>query len=338
MDILQIIYLAVIIISIIASGFFSMTETAYASMNKYRVQGLSEDGKRSAKAALWLNRRFDSTLIAILIGNNAVNVAVSFLATALFIAWMPESVSVTWSSLIATAVTTILVYIFGETLPKQVGKKMPTRIAMGTSYLLIAIFILLFPLTIIFYGLSRLAQLMFRGKKEPELTEQDFNDILDNNEDAGVLEENETDIIQNTFDFTDTAVKDVFTPRQKMTMINMKGMTNDALVRKLMGINYSRIPVFYDNPDKIVGVLVVKNYLAAYLKDPHVRIADVLVKPYIVSLSITMDEMVEGFRKNHTQIALVYKDNRLLGMVTTEDVLEELVGPIGEKTTKETAQ
>lgn len=334
MEPIQILFLILIFVFVCMSFFFSITETAFSSMNKYRMTVLADDGSKSARLCLWLVKRFDSTLIAVLIGNNAVNVLMSFVSTYLFLAWMPSSIDETWSSLIATVVTTLFLYVFGETLPKQIGKKIPNKVARITCYPLVVIFIVLFPLTLLFLGISNAAKFLSGNKEEPELTEEDFNAVIEDNEDAGVLEENETDIIQNTFDFADTSVKEILTPVEKMFMIDLKGLSNDQLVDKLMRTNHSRIPVYYSDPNKVIGILLVKNYLSLYLKDHHVNVREVLVKPYVVSPNIMMNDMVEGFRNKHTQIALVYKENRLLGMITTEDVLEELVGPLSERATK----
>jgi putative hemolysin len=120
-----------------------------------------------------------------------------------------------------------------------------------------------------------------------------------------------------------------------MYCLNLKGLTNEGLAKALCETQYSRIPVYYEDKEKIVGVLIVKNYLAAYLRNPQVAIKGYIEKPYFVSPSIRMDDMIDGFRNNHTQIALVRRGKELVGMVTMEDVLEELVGPIGERVLKE---
>lgn len=312
------------------SAFFSLSETAYSAINKYRMEVLADEGKKSAQVSLWIAKKFDLALNTILIGNNAVNVFMSFMATYLFLKVTPQ-LNETFASVLISVIVTIIVYIFGETLPKQIGKKIPNKIAQAVSIPLAFFLIILFPLTIIFVGISNLIKLIFKGKAEPELTEEDFNAVLDDNEEQGVLEENETDIIQNSFDFTDTSVKEILTSREKMYTLDLKGMSNEKIVSKVLQAHYSRIPVYYENPNKIIGVLIVKSYLADYLKDKKCSIVRSIEKPYIVSPNITMDDMVEGFRNRQTQVALVYKDNTLLGMITTEDVLEELVGPISEK-------
>ena len=336
MDSKSILFLVLILIFIILSAFFSLTETAFSSVNKYRLEAMADEGSRSAGLALWIAKKFDLALNTILIGNNAVNVFLSYLSTYLFLKATP-GLDETLGSLIISIIVTLVVYVFGETLPKQIGKRIPNKLARIVSFPLAFFLIVFFPLTIVFVGLSALAKKVFSKKAEPELTEEDVNAVLYDNEEHGVIEENETDIIQNSFDFADTSVKEVLTPKEKMYTINLKGITNDKLAEMVLKIPYSRIPVYYENPDKIIGVLLVKSYLADYLKDKRCSIIRSIEKPYIVSPNIMMDDMVEGFRNRHTQVALVYKEKTLLGMITTEDVLEELVGPINEKNQGEKA-
>ena len=324
-------YLVLSLVFIILSAFFSLAETVYSSVNRYKMQVLADQGNKSAKLVLKILNHFDSALITTLIGNNAVAVALSVVSTALFITWFHNTIDEGLVSLIASIIITVLLYIFAETLPKQIAKKIPNKLATRIIYPLCFFYIIFFPFTMIFLGISLLAKRLFKGKKELELTEDDFNSVIETNESHGLLEENETDIIQASFDFTDTSVKEVLTPKEKMLEIDLKGLTNTQLIKQILNTNYSRIPMYYQNKDNIVGVLIVKKYLAEYLKDPHVSLASSLEKPYIVSPTIMMDDVLDGFRSHHTQIALVYKDNHLLGMITSEDVLEELVGPISEK-------
>ncbi|MCI1735092.1 MAG: hemolysin family protein [Bacilli bacterium] len=331
MDWKSVLFLCLAVVFILLAGFFSLTETAFSCVNKYRMEALANQGSRPAKKVLKTLAHFDLTLNTVLLGTNAASVALSVISTTLFLKWLPSTWDEALTSLVASIVVTLLLYVFGETLPKQIGKKIPNKVSLAVVYPLAFFLVLFFPVSIIFYGLSFLLKKLFKGKEEPELTEEDFNAVIEDNQEHGVIAEDETDIIQNSFDFSDTSVKDVLTPKEKMFEIDLKGLTNSQLAEKLLTINYSRIPMYYGDPDKVVGILIVKEYLARYLRDKNVPISQCLEKPYIVSPSIMMDEMVEGFRDKHTPIALVYKDNRLLGMITTEDVLEELVGPIPEK-------
>lgn len=289
----------------------------------------ANDGKRIAKQVIWLYKRNDSTLVTILIGNNLVNVFLSVLFTNLFLHYiaLPEGVS----SLISSIVLTIIVYLFGETIPKQTAAKIPNLMAKIVVYPLTLFYFLFYPLSLFFKGMNILFKKMFRSKKAPEMTEDDFNTVIENNEKGGLLEKNESDLIQASFDFSDTSVKEVLTPKEKMFEIDIKGLTNVGLVKIVCGTEFSRIPVYVGARDKIVGILLVKKYLAAYLENPTVNFFDYIEKPYVVTPSIKIDDLVDGFRQKKTQVALVKKDDKLIGMVTMEDILEELVGPIGER-------
>lgn len=314
------------------TGFFSLSETAFASLNKYRLQVEADNGSHSARLALKIHGSFDNTLITVLVGTNLMSVALSFVSTALFIVWLSPSLNDDSAiSLIASVVTTVLIYIFGETIPKQIGRKIPNRLAKILVYPLYCFYFILYPISLVFRFITFLSHKIFRQVNEAEMTEEDFTSVIEQNEKSGLLEENESDLIQASFDFTDTSVKEVLTPKDKMFEIDLKGLSNEKLASALCDTNYSRVPLYYEDEDKIVGVVIVKNYLAAYLSNPNLQLKDFIEKPYIVNPKVTMDELIDGFRKMKTQIALVYKDKSLVGMVTMEDVLEELVGPIDEK-------
>ena len=323
------IYLLLSLIFLFLSFFFSMSETAFTCLNKYRFQVEAKRNRASSKAVCKVIDTFDDTLVAILVGNNIVNILLSLVSTSLFLSLM-INVEESLVSLIASIVITIIVYIFAEALPKHIAKRIPNKSARVLVYPLIFFLIILLPLTLIFSLLSKLITLILKGKKEYTITEDDFNEALTTNEKEGVQDKIETEIIKNSFDFSDTLVKDVLTERQNMFMIDIQGLTNKQLIKKVMNTSYSRIPVYYTNPNKILGVLVVKEVLSRDNLDPHLNIRNLINKPYIISPNIYLDELIEGLRNNKTEIAFVYLKDKLLGMVTLEDVLEELVGPIDE--------
>jgi CBS domain containing-hemolysin-like protein len=202
---------------------------------------------------------------------------------------------------------------------------------MFTSYLIFGFSILLYPVILIFQGMIWIVYKVFRFKERPTLTKDDFTNIVESIEEDGLIEENESDIIYASFDFVDTSVKEVLTPRTKMFAIDIVGLTHEQLNKYLLETNYSRIPVFRGNINNIIGVLHVKTYLLKYLKNRTITIESTLQKPYFVTTQIMMDEMIEGFKRNRTHIAIVKgSKDTVLGMVTMEDVLEELVGDINE--------
>lgn len=325
-------WLSLILIFVLVgvSSFFSLAETSFSSLNKYRFQVKAEKGSRLAKTVLWIEGHFESALVAVLIAINALAVVLSTLSTYFFLNSLPGLGEV-YVSLISSLALTLVLYLFGETIPKQIARKIPNKTASLVAYPLAGVIVILYPLTLLFRGLFFLLKIIFRSKQEPALTEEDFTSVVAANEEIGLIKENESDLIQASFDFSDTVVKDVLTPKEAMYEIDLQGLTNKALVDQLCDTKYSRIPMYYGSQDKIVGVLLVKEYLAGYLKDPASDIKASLERPYIIAPTITIGALSDGFRSRHTQIALVYKGETLLGMITMEDVLEELVGPISEK-------
>ena len=315
---------------LIGSAFFSATETAFACLNKYKFQVEAEDGKKASSFVVWFYEHFDTTLITVLIGNNAVAVGISSVATILFIQLLHAYIDNTTISMISSIVVAILTFLFGDTLPKLIAKKVPNAIARFSVYPILVFCILFLPVTLIFRGLTFLVRKVFRSKPEPEVQTEDIAEEIERMEKYGDLEANESDILVNSLDFADTSVKEVLTPLRRMKMLDTDGLDTPTLLDYIKKCPYSRIPLYYKEQNHIVGVLVVKNYLAAYFRDPKVSYLPYVQKAYFVTPAIKIDDLLDGFREHHTQIALVRKDGKILGLVTAEDALEELVGKIDE--------
>ena len=318
------------VLCLIGSAFFSATETAFACLNKYKFQVEAEDGKKASSFVVWFYEQFDTTLITVLIGNNAVAVGISSIATILFIQLLHAYIDNTTISMISSIVVAILTFLFGDTLPKLIAKKVPNAIARFSVYPILVFCILFLPVTLIFRGLTFLVRKVFRSKPEPEVQTEDIAEEIERMEKYGDLEANESDILVNSLDFADTSVKEVLTPLRRMKMLDTDGLDTPTLLDYIKKCPYSRIPLYYKEQNHIVGVLVVKNYLAAYFRDPKVSYLPYVQKAYFVTPAIKIDDLLDGFREHHTQIALVRKDGKILGLVTAEDALEELVGKIDE--------
>ena len=318
------------VLCLIGSAFFSATETAFACLNKYKFQVEAEDGKKASSFVVWFYEHFDTTLITVLIGNNAVAVGISSVATILFIQLLHAYIDNTTISMISSIVVAILTFLFGDTLPKLIAKKVPNAIARFSVYPILVFCILFLPVTLIFRGLTFLVRKVFRSKPEPEVQTEDIAEEIERMEKYGDLEANESDILVNSLDFTDTSVKEVLTPLRRMKMLDTDGLDTPTLLDYIKKCPYSRIPLYYKEQNHIVGVLVVKNYLAAYFRDPKVSYLPYVQKAYFVTPAIKIDDLLDGFREHHTQIALVRKEGKILGLVTAEDALEELVGKIDE--------
>ena len=318
------------VLCLIGSAFFSATETAFACLNKYKFQVEAEDGKKASSFVVWFYEHFDTTLITVLIGNNAVAVGISSVATILFIQLLHAYIDNTTISMISSIVVAILTFLFGDTLPKLIAKKVPNAIARFSVYPILVFCILFLPVTLIFRGLTFLVRKVFRSKPEPEVQTADIAEEIERMEKYGDLEANESDILVNSLDFADTSVKEVLTPLRRMKMLDTDGLDTPTLLDYIKKCPYSRIPLYYKEQNHIVGVLVVKNYLAAYFRDPKVSYLPYVQKAYFVTPAIKIDDLLDGFREHHTQIALVRKEGKILGLVTAEDALEELVGKIDE--------
>ena len=324
-------YIFILIFYIFSSAYFSLAETTFTCVNRYKMRALAQNGNISAKLVLKILAKFDLTLIAILIGNNFVNIGLSFIATYLFLSEFSGVIDDGVILLFSSIITTIVVYAFCEALPKQLGKKIPEKLALKIIWILLPFILILAPFTIIFYAISNFITRIFKTNVEPEITKDDFNQALEISAQNGIFDDEEKSVILNSFSFSDKCVGEILIPKNKMQMIDLSGLSHEKLLEILERFKHSRIPLFYGETDKIVGILLVKVFLRKFLKNPNVKINECLAKPLIVPKERKIDEIIGSFRRHKTQIALVYDGKNLLGMVTITDILGQLVGKIDEK-------
>ena len=319
-----------IFLLIVLHFFFSGAETSFACCNKFKMQVDADEGSKISKILLKIIDKYDRALTIILIGNNIVAIAISAISTLLFLSYF-ESTGMLEStvSLLSSIIMTFIVYVFGDTLPKTIARAIPdtfSKIFALPTYVLMIIF---FPITILFEGGVKVVSKLFRLKDEEEFTEEDLIDEVEKASIEKMIDGEQAEIVQSTIDFLDTSVEKVLTPRNAIFAINIRDLTNEYLQKLIISTNYSRIPVYDKVFDNVIGILNVKIYFEEYEKDPHISIRSILQKPYFVSNSILIDDLFYGFRKHRTHIALVRDShNRIMGMVTMEDVLEEIVSDI----------
>lgn len=332
-DPLSWLYIVVIILLIIFSAFCSSTETAFACLNQFKIRVKADEGNKTAKLILKTHERFDRTLIMSLVGYNISSVAISTISAILFFKFFQNVISnETLISLISTAIMTFIVYMFSDMVPKMIARAIPEKVARNNVYIANALYYLLFPIIWLFSILTRLVNKIFKTENLPTMTEEDFQCVVEDIEEKGLIEENESDIFLASLDFTDTSVKEVLTKRNKMFVIDLKTTSRNQLHKIILDTRFSRIPVCYGDIDHIIGIIHVKTYIKKYLKDPNTPIKSMLQTPYFVSTKIKMDDMIDGFKKHRTHMAIVKVDGKVLGLITMEDVLEELVGKIAEPT------
>ena len=296
------------------------------------MQVKADEGSRTAKTLLKIIDKYDRALTIILIGNNIVAIAISAISTILFLGYFGSTgLAETTISLICSVIMTFTIYVFGDTLPKTIARAIPDTFSLIFTYPTYFLMIILFPITIIFEGGAKLLAKIFRLKDEEDFTEEDLIDEIEKASEEDMIDEDQAEIVQSTMDYLDTNVKEVLTPVSAIYALNIRDLTHDSLQKIIVNTNYSRIPVYDKVFDNVIGILNVKIYFEEYMKDPHVSIRSVLQKPYFVNTKIMIDDLFHGFRKHRTHIALVRDNhNKIIGMVTMEDILEEIVSDISE--------
>lgn len=324
--------IAGLIISILLSAWFSAAEMAYSSCNEIRLENEAEDGKKSAKRALKVLEKFDDSLSAILIGNNLVNIAASSLTTVLMIyLFKAKADSLNWA---ATVVLTVIIIIFGETVPKICAKRNANRYALADSFWLRALTVLLYPFIKLTVGLVWLFTLVIR--KEKEETDEDesveeLQSIIETAEDEGVLDSDRTELVQAAIDFADISASEVMTARVDMEALDVDS-TPEEVLAFIDETPFSRIPVYEDSIDHIIGTLHLNHYLKAITPDKAPDLRELLMPPCYVYKTTKLPDVLSALRAARQHLAIVTDEySGTLGVISMEDVLEELVGDIWDE-------
>ncbi len=317
------ILLAIIIVCIIFSAFFSMSETVFSSVTQAKLKTAVEDRKPGSKKALYLTENFDKTLTTLLVGNNIVNTLMTVLSVPLFSSFIKHD---NYVSLVSTAVMTVTLLIFGEITPKTIGNNHADSIVYKISNIVYVISIILFPIVIIFRGLQSV--LTGKNVQSEEISEDELETILDTMEEEGSIESEEVELIKNVFDLNDRTVEDIMIHRMDVTAIDYTSKAEE-IKDLFLESQYSRIPLFAEDKDHIIGIIHERDFFAAYFKNKNVNIKRIMRKPLFVSKTMHVSDLIKHMQKVKTHLAIVkgeYGDT--LGIVTMEDALEELVGEI----------
>ena len=313
------------LICIILSAYFSATETAFSSLNKTRLKVLAEKGDRRAKLALDLAESYDKLISTILIGNNIVNIAASSIATLLFVSL--------WGNIGATLSTvflTIVILIFGEITPKSIAKDFPEKFAMFSAPLIRALMWLFTPLNLVFSAWKKLVGKLFKSDEDTKMSQEELLMLLEEVEQDGGLDENEGELLRNAVEFGDLRAQDILTHRVDLEAVSVN-TTKEEIARVFTESRFSRLLVYEDSIDKIVGVINHKDlYKDAGITDAPVK--DIMKAPTFVPPTEKIDDLLQTLRSNKSHIAVVIDEyGGTLGIVTMEDILEELVGEIWDE-------
>jgi len=314
--------LGIILACLIMSGYFSATETAFTSLNKVRMKNLAGAGDARAKKVLMLEENYDNLLSTILVGNNLVNIALTSVATLMFVELIPAH-----GATISTIVVTIVVLIFGEISPKSLAKENAEKFSMISAPILHVLMVVLKPVNWLFAQWKKLLALMFKTDDSRGITEEELITIVEEAKTGGSIQEEQSELIQNAIEFNDLEAWDVITPRVDIKAIEIDSTKKDV-AKMFLETGFSRLPVYDGDLDKILGVLNQKDF-HNYIDGSKKTISD-YVKPVIyVAGSMKAAVLLKKLQMNKTHIAIIVDEyGGTAGLVTMEDIIEELVGDI----------
>ena len=317
----------VIAILVLLSAFFSATETAFSFVNKIRIQHSVDNGNKKAKNALYVIENFDNALTTILICNNIVNLSCSSIATVLCLHLFGDM-----GSAIATGATTLLVLTFGEVIPKCLAKEHCDAFSLKTAGLLRVLMFILKPFVFVFLKLKSLALKIAGGSEDsPSVTENELKYIVESIEEEGVLEESESEMVRSALDFDEKTAEEILTPRVDVTFINISD-SQEKIKDIIIENRYSRIPVYEETVDHIVGILHTRDYLESLADGKAPDLRDIMQTPYFVFRTQQLSKILNAFKRTKIHLAIVTDEyGGTLGIVTMEDLLEEIVGEIWDE-------
>ncbi len=322
------IYVIILVVLLILSAFFSATETAFTSLNRTRLKLLADDGKKSAKKALKHADNYDRLLYTILIGNNIVNLTLATISTLLFSSIITNSESL--SATLSTIISTIAVLIFGEITPKTLAKEFPEKVAMFVAPIMDFFTIILYPLNLVFTGWKLLLKKIFKFKSEDVITEQELLTYVEEANEDGTLDNNETELISSAIEFNDAEVGDILVPRVNVIAVEENTPMKDIrLVFSEHG--FSRLPVYRGSIDTIIGMIHEKDFYAAYTSGAT-DIKGIVTSMALATEHMKISDLLRSMQKQKVHMATVVDEyGGTLGIVTLEDILEELVGEIWDE-------
>ena len=308
------------------SAFFSASETAFSSLNQIRLKSRAEDGDSSAARVLNMAEQYDKLLSTILIGNNIVNIAAASIGTILFTRMLGAERGAT----VSTIVLTIIVLIFGEVTPKSLAKEMPEKVATAVSPFLVLLMALMTPLTWLFTQWKKLLGHFVHSGEADTITEGELMTMVSEAENDGELTDRESELIRSAIEFDDVEVEEILTPRVDVVAVE-DDIPLEELAQTFAESGYSRLPVYHGTIDNIIGVVHEKDFYIARLKKAT-KIDDLVVPTLYTTGSTQISQLLRTLREQHHHLAVVVDEyGGTEGIITLEEILEELVGEIWDE-------
>lgn len=312
----------ILILLICCSAFFSATETAYSSLNKIRLKNLANTGNKKAQLVLSIVEDYDKLLTSLLIGNNLVNIMATAFATVLFTSIYQDS-----GATISTVVMTIVVLVFGEITPKSIAKEIPEKFAMSVCNIIKILVFILTPLNLLFKCWKKFISLFIRIEDDESEIQDELITIVEEAHKEGDLEEYESDLITAAIEFNDLEVDEIFTPRVDVVAININSSVNE-IEEVFRTESYSRFPVFEETIDNVIGILHEKDFYYAFHNHAE-EVRSILKPAQYTNSHVKISEVLRQLQNTKSHMAIVLDEyGGTAGIITMEDVLEELVGEI----------
>ena len=319
--------LVAMLICITMSAYFSATETAFSSLNKTRLKALAEKGDKRAALTYRLAEDYDKLISTILIGNNVVNISLSSIGTLLFVDLLKGA---DYAATVSTAVITVVVLIFGEITPKSVAKDFPEKFAMFSAPIINVFIVVLTPLNFLFSMWKKLVGKIFKGEEDAGMSQEELLLLVDEVQQDGSIDENEGELLRNAIEFGDLEAQDILTHRVDLEAVPIDA-TKEEVAALFTESRFSRLLVYEDSIDKIVGVIHQKNFYEGTGINPA-PLQEIMTEPLYIHQTEKVDDLLQLLRNNKSHIAIVIDEyGGTLGIVTMEDILEELVGEIWDE-------
>ena len=316
---------------VIFGAYFAGAESAYSAMNAIRIRALASDGDKRANKALQISLDFERAITTLLIGNNLTHIAASSLATILFLRVSQKIGGMKNVALWSTLITTAIVFLFCEMIPKSLANDRAETLSLAFAPSMKFFMKLFRPVASFFMRISSFVTNLFDKDDSPTMTEEELHEMIDTLEEEEVLDEDESDLFKSALDFSGTLVKDIMTVKSDISALDINSTTQE-IIDFIKQSSHSRVPVYENTIDNIVGILITRDYIKAYLSDPDVRLRDYIIDVFYSKPDMPIDDLLNHMRSTKKYISIVRDDKgRTLGLVTIEDFLEELVGEIWDE-------
>lgn len=320
------VYIIAMLACVICSAYFSATETAFSSLNKTRIKTLAEDGHKRAKLVLKLSNDYDRLISTILIGNNIVNILAASLGTLMFVKLLGEDIGAT----VSTVVVTVVVLIFGEISPKSIAKDFPEKFAMFSAPIIQFLIWILTPLNFLFWLWKKFLSLFLKKKEDEKLSQAELLMFVEEVQEGGSIDTNEGHLLRNAIEFGDLKAEDILTHRVDLEALPVDA-TPEEVAEQFENSKFSRLPVYKEDIDHIVGILHLKDFygINGITTQP---ISEIMTPPLFIHRTEKISDLLKQLQTTKSHMAVVVDEyGGTLGIVTMEDILEELVGDIWDE-------